>query len=296
MLRQFFPDSSVIETSVRSTQTKGFRPTNLDEAELTQNHSSTTPVGGSLSDANSIKAEVINILGEEPIKSTSKNSVSPYSISHKNDTTSGKPPGTYYTASSIFTFTKPIDSTANNNNLTSSSSTPDSGVVIKPNNLFLEKRHAPAWTNALSRPSSSHQSPPTSASLMGEATSASYSHHAHHLHHRPFYLHHYCNPPISPTTKDVTVQLSSPTNPPITGVNNVISTTTQVLHTVKENLPTSYSRRLQTSPLSNQPPISQIPHSMNPVSSTDIMSSSLTFEDDNESNTTTSDSFIKDNP
>ena len=298
MLRQLFSDSSVIETSMREPPSKEFRPANLDEGEQRENHASVIPKEGSLREENSTKAEEINISGEEPIKSTSNNSVSPpYSMSYKKDTPSGKPSETLYTASSIFTFTGPLDSTANNNNRASSSMS-DSGVVIKPTNLFLENRHSPAWPNALSRPSST-QSPPPSASLIAEATSSSYPHHVHHLHHRPFHLHHYCNSPINPTTKDVTVKLSPQINPPNVRLNNVLGTTTQVLHTVKEvptSLPASNSNLLHTSLLSNQTPVDQISHLMNPVVSTDIMSSSTAPKDDIDANTTPSDSFIKNNP
>ena len=266
-----------METSVQQTQVKRCRPTNLDEVKLMHNYSSNIPTEGTPRDATFIKAEELNILGKEPIKATSNYSVSPNSISHETENTVEDTSAATFTGSSIFTFTKPIDSPT-------SSSMSDGGVVIKPNNLFLDRRGSPSWSYALSRPSLS-QSPPISASLIAEETSSSHPHHIHHLHHRPLHLHHYCKSPSQPIAKDVTVTISAHTNSSSVGVNNVISSTPQVLNhgtDVSTYIPQVYSTCLQPTQLSDQ--------------TTDVVCSSLVSEEEKETNVTPSLSFVRDNP
>lgn len=283
----------MIERSVKSIETKMCRPTNLDEVEVNKHYPPKVPTLGSTCDANLIKAEELNSLGEEPIKSSSSYSVSPYSISHEKSKASDDSPDTKLTGSSIFTFTKPINNITNACNPTTSSSTSDLGANIKSKKLSPEDQPAPTWSYAMTR-SSSSQSPPTSASLIAADTTSSRTRHIHHLHHRPLHLHHYCSPPLQPITKDVTVKLPDNSNSNNIGVNSVLSSIPHALNTKKEiasYLTPTYSNPLQNVQLSSQTAEGLRFNRMSSVSSTDL---SMASEDDKKINESIS--FIREHP
>ena len=302
--RHFVSDSLLKEASEEPTKTKQCRPTNIDEVEFDQNDS-TKEIDlneGILCDANLAQAEELNVtLGEEPIKLTSNDSVSPYSISNRTKATTSNqessPEVSSFTGSSIFTFTKPIDATTYWQPSYKSSSKSDGGVVIKPNTLYLEGRGSPSWPYALS------QSPPVSASLIAEdASSSSHPHHIHHLHHRPLHLHHYSNSQSQqPITKDVTVELSDHTNSTSVGINNVItnpSSGVNARNDVTTFISPTYSNLLQTTPRSNQTRDDQLQtgHINMIGGSSDYMCSSMGTQEEKESNVNSSIPFINDNP
>ena len=299
-----FLDSSLRETSEEPIETKQCRPTNLDEVEQdpsfsikNSNSKEEEPRG-----ANLAQAEELNIsLGEEPIKITSNDSVSPYSKSNQTRSTSSSPgtsPGpSSFTGSSIFTFTKPVDTTTYWNPSSKESSTSDGGVVIKPNTLYLERRGSPAWPYSMS------QSPPVSASLISEdASSSSHPHHIHHLHHRPLHLHHYSNSPSQqPITKDITVELSGHNNSTNSGINNVITNTSpgvNVRNDVSTYISPAYSNLLNSASRSNQTRDDQT--QSGPINmiggSSEYMCSSNGSQEDKETNANSSIKFIRDNP
>ena len=299
-----FLDSSLRDTSEEPIKSKKCRPTNLDEVELDQNPliKNADTNKESSNTANLALAEELNIsLGEEPIKVTSNDSVSPYSIVNQTKTITHSPvtsPGpSSFTGSSIFTFTKPVDTTSYWHPSNNSSSTPDGGVVIKPNSLYLERRGSPAWPYSMS------QSPPVSASLIAEDTSSSsHPHHIHHLHHRPLHLHHYSSSPSQqPITKDITVELSDHNNSSNTGINNVITNTSPGVNNrndVTSYISPSYSNLLQSASRSNQMRDDQIqsgPINMIGVSS-DYMCSSIGSQEEKETNSNSSIKYIRDNP
>ena len=292
--------------SEEQTKSKKCRPTNLDDVELDLEPSiKNADTNEELSkNANLAMAEELNIsLGEEPIKVTSNDSVSPYSIVNQTKTTLDSPvtsPGpSSFTGSSIFTFTKPVDTTSYWHPSNNSSSTPDGGVVIKPNSLYLERRGSPAWPYSIS------QSPPVSASLIAEDTSSSsHPHHIHHLHHRPLHLHHYSSSPSQqPITKDITVELSDHNNSSNTGINNVITNTSQGVNSrndVTSYISPSYSNLLQSASRSNQIGKRDDQIQSGPINmiggSSEYMCSSIGSQEEKETNSNSSIKFIRDNP
>ena len=299
MLRQSFSDSSLIDMPVQESQSERHRPTSLDEVDITTCYSpNAMHTGGSPCDEIVSEVEETNIPGDKPIKSTSNHSVSQYSITtHDNDNDlTNSPLTTTFVGTSIFTFTKPIESPTNISTLNSSSKS-DIGIVIKPNNLSLDRRESPTWSYAMSRPSSS-QSPPISASLIGEDTYSPHAHHIHHLHHRPL-LPHYCISPSQPVTKDVTVELSPNSNSSTSGVNNVISTTSPGSNPGSNFIayfPSSNSNRLPTGQGDIQSTEGQMANQMEQVVSADLLRTSFKPGDRKESKSTSNISFIKDNP
>ena len=299
MLRQFFSDSSLIDMPVEEGQSKRHRPTSLDEVDITTCYSPNTMHTGSPCDEIVSEAEETNIPGDKQIKSTSNHSVSQYSITthdNDNDLTESPVTTTTFVGSSIFTFTKPIEGPTNISKLDSSSNS-DIGIVIKPNNLSLDRRGSPTWSYAMSRPSSS-QSPPISASLIGEDTYSPHAHHIHHLHHRPL-LPHYCISPSHPITKDVTVELSPNSSSSNSAVNNVISTTSPGSNPGKDFIayfPSTNTNRLPTGPGDIPSTEGQVSKQMVQTVSTDLIRSSFTSGDKHESKSTSNISFIKDNP
>ena len=290
--------------SEEQTKSKKCRPTNLDEVELDQNllikdadKNNELSNNGNLAQAEELKIS----LGEEPIKVTSNDSVSSYSIVNQTKTTTHSPvtsprPSSF-TGSSIFTFTKPVDTTSYWHPSNNSRSTPDGGVVIKPNSLYLERRGSPAWPYSIS------QSPPVSASLIAEDTSSSsHPHHIHHLHHRPLHLHHYSSSPSQqPITKDITVELSDHNNSSNTGINNVITNTSPGVNNrndVTSYISSSYSNLLQSASRSNQMRDDQI--QSGPINmiggASDYMCSSIGSQEEKETNSNSSIKFMRDNP
>ena len=300
----FFLDSSLRDASDEPTETIQCRPTSIDEVDLDQK--SLTKRSDSneelSSDADPAQAEELNmILGEEPIKVSSNDSVSPYSKSNQTKTTISSPecsPGpSSFTGSSIFTFTKPVDTTTYWHPSRKSSSTSDGGVVIKPNNLYLERHGYPAF------PYSKSHSPPVSASLIAEhASSSSHPHHIHHLHHRPLHLHHYSNSHSQqPITKDVTVELSDHNNSTNSGINNIITNTSSGVNPRKDGttyISPTYSNLLQSASRSNQTRDDQLQNS--PINliggSSDYMCSSMGSQEEKETNANSSIQFIRENP
>ena len=284
------------------TKIKQCRPNNINEFDQTNSTKEIEMTEGLQCDANLAQAEELNVtLGEEPIKLTSNDSVSPYSISNQTKaptSNQGSSPGvSSFTGSSIFTFTKPIDTTTYWQPAYKSSSTSEGGVVIKPNTLYLEGMGSSSWPYAMSH------SPPVSASLISEDTSSSsHPHHIHHLHHRPLHLHHYSNSPSQqPMTKDVTVELSDRTNSTSVGINNVITNTSTAVNArndVTTYISSAYSNILQSTPRSNQPREDQPqPGHINMVGgSSDYMCSSMGTQEEQEPNANSSISFIRDNP
>jgi hypothetical protein len=266
--------SSLIDMPVQESQSERHRPTSLDEVDITTCYSpNAMHTAGSPCDEIVSEVEETNIPGDKPIKSTSNHSVSQYSITtHDNDNDlTNSPLTTTFVGTSIFTFTKPIESPTNISRLNSSSKS-DIGIVIK--------------------------SPPISASLIGEDTYSPHAHHIHHLHHQPL-LPHYCISPSQPVTKDVTVELSPNSNSSISGVNSVISTTSPGSNPGKDFIayfPSSNSNRLPTGQGDIPSTEGQMANQMEQVISADLLRTSSKPGDRKESKSTSNISFMKDNP